>query len=47
MRQQQKRAVIEQLPKNYTKYWEDPDADPHSRAIVSAIRGFNPIVTAE
>ena len=40
MKEQQQRSLMESMPKDYTKYWDDQTAAPGSRAIASALKGL-------
>jgi ATP-dependent RNA helicase DHX8/PRP22 len=40
MREQQQRAVLENMPKDINKYWDDPTADPAHRTLASSLKGL-------
>ena len=49
LREEKRRAVIDNLPKEHSKYWEDPNQDnyQYSLAISRAKQGFNPLTNQE
>lgn len=45
VREQQQKQIMENLPREFNKYWDDPTADPNKRALVSALKGIDPSVS--
>ena len=45
VREQAQRTVLENIPKEFNKYWDDPTADPSKRALMSTFKGMAPQVT--
>jgi ATP-dependent RNA helicase DHX8/PRP22 len=40
LREQQHRAVLENMPKDMNKQWDDPNADPSARALAQTMKGW-------
>lgn len=39
LREQQQRTLLEAIPKDISRPWEDPMADPNERALAAELRG--------
>ena len=40
MREQQQRALIDSMPKDIGKYWDDPNADPGTRTLAANLKSL-------
>jgi ATP-dependent RNA helicase DHX8/PRP22 len=40
MREQQQRALLESMPKEFSKYWDDPNAEPGTRTLAASLKGL-------
>lgn len=40
MRETQQRALLENMPKDFSKYWDDPNAEAGTRTLMGTLRGL-------